>query len=200
MLFTEPVNMPELDFLDFSSMQLDERRIDRIYTNYKNVMHVFLDVDHIPVLHAGVYDTIGVPSVDDIEWIYYENGSAQLTKLRNVDEAQAFMSTLPSKILEQPYGSSWIAIYPGTMIEWQPGALIITVTMPVDNDTTDVLVCKYKDVNYSDANWKINSDVWELAWKQDADQSRKLVGDPIEEHLEEQKLHYLEWMKRNGKS
>lgn len=194
MLFENPVDeMPELDFLDFSYMELEEYRIDRVKSNYVNIMNIFLDQDHIPVTHEGLYDKIGIPSVDDLEWVYKDNSSIQLTHLVSNDEASQFLKTLRPEDSDLKYGSAWIAIYPYTMIEWQPGALINTVMIPLNDNETDVLVYKHRDSRYTDDNWKFNSMIWEEAWRQDKEQSERMVGVSVK-NLEQQKEHFRNWV------
>jgi hypothetical protein len=67
-------------------------------------------------------------------------------------------------------GACWMAVYPGTMIEWQPGALFVTVA-----HSRGVEVYKYRDTRYPSSSWQINEDVWELAWSQDRALSENIV-------------------------
>jgi len=61
-------------------------------------------------------------------------------------------------------------LYPGTMIEWQPGALFVTVAT-----NCGVQVYKYRDTRYPLGNWQLNEEVWELAWSQDRALSENIV-------------------------
>ena len=168
-------NIPvDLDLsIDFSSMQLVEQRIDSVKAIPDIIMDLFLDVDHIVGVHAGVYDQIGLVNVTEVDWQFYDWGSVQV---------------VPNK---QGIGAVWMAIYPGTMIEWQPGALFITVVKETPHGS-DVHVFKYKDTNYSDSHWKLNESVWETAWFQDRSQAEIIVELPVN-NLEESKQHYRKW-------
>jgi hypothetical protein len=149
-------------------MVLVESRIDKVKANYKNIMDLFLDVDHIQTVHQGVYDLIGITNTD-VQWKYYDNGSVQTV-------AQ---------------GASWIAVYPYTMIEWQAGSLFITVAVP-DGENSNVNVFKYRDINNTD-NWKLNEYVWEKAWAQDKQQA-ELITEFAQSNLEPQKIHFREFL------
>jgi phenylpropionate dioxygenase-like ring-hydroxylating dioxygenase large terminal subunit len=160
---------------DFSKLILMEHRIDSVKADYRNIMDLFLDVDHIPTVHAGVYDMIGITDTN-VNWQFYHNGSIQTV-------AQ---------------GASWIALYPNTMIEWQKGSLFVTVALPIDNNLSKVCVYKYMDYTYSTL-WNINEKVWETAWAQDKAQA-ELITKFSENlsNLEPQKIHYRDFLRSHG--
>lgn len=172
LLFDVNIVCKELEWLDLSNMKLKEQRVDRVHADSKIIMDVFLDVDHIQSVHSGVYDLIGLPKIDQVQWHYYDWGSLQLVAKGD------------------DYGAAWLAVYPGTMIEWQPGALFVTVAMPVNQKETDVHVFKYSD---NEEDWKLNESVWELAWAQDQMQAELITGF-TNNNLEESKKHFRQWL------
>lgn len=174
LLFTVAVNCKELHWLNLSNMKLKEQRVDYVKADPKTIMDVFLDVDHIQTVHAGVYELIDLPVIDQVQWHYYPWGSLQL--VANGEE----------------YGAAWMAVYPGTMIEWQPGALFITIAVEEDHGSA-VHVFKYSD---SDDDWKLNESVWETAWSQDKNQAELIVGF-TQNNLEESKKHFRNWLRDN---
>ena len=157
---------------NFDNMVLIENRIDVVKADYRIIMDLFLDVDHIPSVHKGVYDKIGITNLN-VMWSYYNNGNVQ-----KVDR-----------------NALWIAIYPYTMIEWQYGALFITVAIPNGNKS-NVHIFKYTDKQNID-NWKLNEDVWETAWLQDKTQAELITEFP-KHNLETQKIHFRNFLKENG--
>lgn len=192
LIFSNNISVPELASFNLSNMKLVEERIDSVNTNYKNIMDVFLDVDHIPVVHRGVYPSIGIKGKTQVDWTYYDWGSLQVIG-RNVDYSDEYKNTLLN-IQEEKTAAFWLAVYPYTMIEWQPGALIVTVCCPKDNHT-DIAVLKYRDTRYNDDNWKLNSDIWELAWSQDKYQAESIVEFcNFKPHLEASKIHFRNWL------
>lgn len=176
MLFDRAVDCKELHWLDLSKMQLKEQRIDIVKADPKIIMDVFLDVDHIQAVHPGVYDLIDLPSIEAVQWHYYDWGSLQLVAKG------------------EEYGAAWLAVYPGTMIEWQPGALFVTVAQPCV-DGAKVHVFKYSD---SETDWALNEKVWETAWAQDKSQAELIAGF-TQHNLEESKKHFRSWLV-NGNS
>lgn len=175
LLFSEEIICKELHWLDLSKMKLKEQRIDRVKASPNTIMDVFLDVDHIQSVHTGVYDMIGLPKIEQVQWHYYNWGSLQLVAKG------------------EEYGAAWLAVYPGTMIEWQPGALFVTVSVPAGLET-DVHVFKYCD---NDEEWALNEKVWETAWAQDKEQSELIVKFATE-NLEESKQHFRNWLGNSG--
>jgi phenylpropionate dioxygenase-like ring-hydroxylating dioxygenase large terminal subunit len=175
LLFSTPVNF-DLD-INFKDMQLVEKRIDKVHTRYENIIDLFLDVDHIPGVHTGVYDKIGISNIESVRWKYFNNGNVQY-----VYNEQGEL------------GAAWVTVYPNTMIEWQPGALFITVALKKSLSETDVLVFKYRDAKSDDALWQLNEDIWETAWQQDKDQA-EIITEFNQENLEESKIHFRNWLK-----
>ena len=178
LIFSEPVEFC-VD-IDFKDMELVEQRVDKVNSCSASIMDLFLDVDHIPLIHKGVYDRIGLHNILEVNWDYFENGSVQ----RVVDNAGSV-------------GALWIALYPGTMIEWQKGALFITVALDSSTDTSNVLVFKYKDKLLSNDLWELNEDVWETAWLQDKSQA-EIITHFCHQNIEPQKEHYRKFLSKNG--
>jgi phenylpropionate dioxygenase-like ring-hydroxylating dioxygenase large terminal subunit len=181
LLFSCLVDFPQANFIDTSYLTLIETRIDQVKANSSNIMDLFLDVDHIELVHQGVYDQIGMPDIRQVDWHFYNNGSLQLVPGPN------------------GYGAAWMAVYPGTMIEWQTGAMFITVAKPVDANTSSVIVYKYKDSRSSDAEWKMNSDIWETAWSQDSAQA-ELITEFNQDNLEQAKIHFRTYLSASSSS
>jgi phenylpropionate dioxygenase-like ring-hydroxylating dioxygenase large terminal subunit len=168
LLFTTPVDF-KLD-ISLGNLELVEQRIDLVNANVETIMDLFLDVDHIPTVHNGVYDQIGITDTS-VEWEYYDIGSVQTVR----------------------QGARWIAVYPETMLEWQQGCMFITVAIPKDHNTSLVHVFKYRNSNMTDKEWDLNEKVWETAWAQDIAQSELIVGVNTR-NLEQPKQHYRDWI------
>lgn len=168
LLFSQPVDLKHS--ADLTHMRLQEKRIDYVNADYRNVVDLFLDVDHIPLIHKGVYEKIGLRNIRDVDWEFYNNGSIQVVT-RNDDYFNDHIIESDRK-----YGAFWLTVYPNSMIEWQPGSLFVTVAVPSDNKLTKVIVYKYKDLRYSEESYDINQFVWETAWQQDKDQAEKLTN------------------------
>jgi phenylpropionate dioxygenase-like ring-hydroxylating dioxygenase large terminal subunit len=192
-VFTDAVNLDELGFIDTRNLFLVENRLDVVNAPWQNIIDLFLDVDHIPIVHPGVYQEISAPNVANIKWHYKDNASIQLVPRIAVDNE--FNNTLLDADRELSYSAAWTTVFPYTMIEWQPGAWFVTVCVPVNDRQTHVNVYKYRDTRYSAQNWAINSRVWETAWSQDKNQAEQLTSFEIPvENLELQKVHFRTWL------
>lgn len=192
LIFTDELTDIENYGLDFKNMTLAESRIDYVDADPNNIVDVFLDVDHIPVVHTGVYDEIGLTNINSVIWKYYNWGNLQLVE--NQYDSGNFSSTIIQEERNLPYGAAWLCVYPNSMIEWQPGSLFVTVAVPFENKSK-VTVFKYKDTRYNNDNWEINNDVWETAWQQDRTQASRIVRRS-DKNLEESKIHFRNFLAR----
>jgi nitrite reductase/ring-hydroxylating ferredoxin subunit len=172
--------------IDTQFMQLMQQREDIVQAIPNVVMDVFLDIEHIPVAHPGVYDKIGIVTVEELHWSLFSNGSLQIVPVQD-------NQYLHEDDLKYNMSACWMAVYPGTMIEWQPGALFVTVALP-DPQGSRVQVYKYRDTRYSMLDWSNNSIVWETAWEQDRALAKNILA-PATNNIDELKQHHRDWMR-----
>jgi phenylpropionate dioxygenase-like ring-hydroxylating dioxygenase large terminal subunit len=176
LLFEDNIDLSFLS-ISFENLRLTEYRVDTVNANPKVSMDIFLDVDHIPVVHNGVYDLLGIEGEANVEWVYQDWGSVQKVS----DKKENLIAV-------------WIAIYPYTMIEWQAGSVFITQCF----ENNKIAVWKYQDITAHEEEYKINSDMWETAFSQDKTQAEQMVRFPSTIHLETAKKHYRKWLSENG--
>jgi phenylpropionate dioxygenase-like ring-hydroxylating dioxygenase large terminal subunit len=180
-VFDKDFIMPKLP-ISLNGFELVEHRIDSVrVSDPRHIMNIFLDVDHIPIVHKNVYDKTGIVGDPDVEWEIFDQGSIQ----------KVYRSDTDSK----PLAFVWIAVYPYTMIEWQQGSMFITQMIKHENGVADVAVFKYK--NTSSTDWKIDESTWETAWSQDRVQAEQMAVMMVN-RLEDPKLHYMAWTEKNG--
>jgi nitrite reductase/ring-hydroxylating ferredoxin subunit len=182
--FTEQFEDDCLGDLSFDDYMLTEKRIDRVKASRQAIVELFLDVEHIIHVHAGVYNKIGISENDigDIEWNIYSWGSVQIVRKFDVVKA------------------AWVTLYPGTMIEYQNDSLFITVAGETNTDGyTNVYVFKYKHTQMSDSLYALNSDVWEEAWSQDKAQAELIVRHAPINNLEPGQVEYRKWQNATTK-
>jgi phenylpropionate dioxygenase-like ring-hydroxylating dioxygenase large terminal subunit len=178
LLFKDPIEDTDVfNKIDLTKMVKVSERVDHIKADYRHIMDVFLDVDHIPVLHPGVYDKIGLEGVPIVDWNYYSWGNIQQVKLS-----------------DNTVRAMWAAVYPYTMIEWQPGALFVTVAKP-NGDSTDVSVLTYQDPDCDPALQKLNAEIFDIAWQQDSQQAESIVEYVLDgPYIDESKRHFRNWL------
>jgi choline monooxygenase len=189
-LFTSPVNFPTAG-VD-GNYRLEEYRVDMIKSDPTPSMDLFLDVDHIPIVHPELYNQINVPSVADVQWAFDRDSSIQYVPFDNSDNQWGDLLEV-----EPMWGAVWLAVYPNVMFEWQPGAVFVMQVEAVSDGLSKCHVWKYKDLNHSEEVWHTSERVWELAWSQDKAQAEKLqhgYKNVLWEKLERSKQHYRHWL------
>jgi phenylpropionate dioxygenase-like ring-hydroxylating dioxygenase large terminal subunit len=193
-IFSEDPDIPEYDFLNTELLILGNFRVDVIKANYKSIFNIFLDIDHLPVVHPKVYDQL---QTTNVEWFNRTRSNVQLA-LNNPEYESDYTRSMFIEDRERKYGAAWFALYPYTTVEYFPGAWINCVCLPVGENETAVSVYQYRDTRYSEDNWKLNLEIWEKAWEQDNEQA--LLIDPTFKPalLEEAKIHYRDWLDKNG--
>lgn len=167
-LFERPV---PIDINIAGDYELVEYRQDHINSSYIAIMDLFLDIDHIPVVHPELYTAIDIPNAKDIVWETWSGGSIQYVSGIPGSNPEWAESNLKNPT---EYNALWLAQYPFTQVEWQPGAVFVMVNQPVKEDQTITHVFKYRDRNYSEQNWQLNQQVWETAWAQDREQAERM--------------------------
>jgi phenylpropionate dioxygenase-like ring-hydroxylating dioxygenase large terminal subunit len=190
LLFDQPVSAQFP--VDLSHMVLAESRIDFVRNSPLVIMDVFLDIEHIPYAHAGVYASVGLNDCVEISVSLFENGSLQLVEATGPTKAIAEDQT-------HKLAAVWMAVFPGTMIEWQPGSLIVTVAHRVTETASKVQVFKYHDSRYDRSVHELNNNVWETAWQQDRAIAESVV-QMAENNLNKLQLDFRQWLNRNVES
>jgi len=193
-IFSEKPDFPDIDYIDSSHLKLEQLRIDKVEANYKDIVGIFLDMDHLPVVHPKIYDQLQLLNV---EWELRSNGSIQYAPNNNEFESE-YTKTMMPEDRDRKVGAAWFCTYPYSMLEYFPGAWFNTVCNPVSEKLTMVSVYKYRDIRYSEKNWKLNEEIWETAWYQDVHQSQLMKPNYKTKHLEDSKKHYHSWLDKNG--
>jgi len=137
-------------------------------------MNLFLDVEHIRLVHGRVYAHL---DSDAITWIYGDNSSIQL-----VNDVEG-----------QP-ASQWFAVYRDeAMLEWQPGAWFITQPHAQKGQ---VSVYRYKSRTSTPEQWQTNCTTWETSWGQDNELVSQLADKFSSVYpLDPARQHYQDWLK-----
>jgi phenylpropionate dioxygenase-like ring-hydroxylating dioxygenase large terminal subunit len=175
LLFDQQLDFSTLPEISFKNLILAQHRIDTINADPRITMDIFLDVDHIPHVHEGVYNLLGIEGPANVSWDYFDWGSIQK------------VSSNEGKLI-----ASWIAVYPYTMIEWQAGSVFITECL----EDNKIAVWKYYNRDTSYKSFEGNSVMWETAWSQDKNQALQMTKFPNTAFLEEAKKHYRYWLQQ----
>jgi choline monooxygenase len=109
--------------------------------NWKTFVEVYLDLYHVAPFHPGLS---GFITCDDLRWDSGEFFTVQTVGLqKDLSRAkspaygrwqdkvlEAFRGRMPDK------GAVWAFYYPNFMLEWNPGALMVSVLRPVSPSST----------------------------------------------------------------
>ena len=175
LLFDQKIDLSTIPYASFDNFVLAHHRVDIVDADPRITMDIFLDVDHIPHVHEGVYNLLGIQGPANVAWDYFDWGNIQK------------VSDNEGKMI-----ATWIAVYPYTMIEWQAGSVFITECFGENK----IAVWKYYNKDTSYKSYEQNSQMWETAWSQDKNQAMQMTKFPNSAFLEEAKKHYRYWLQQ----
>lgn len=124
---------------DFSRYSYHSSAELKCNQNWKTFIEVYLDLYHVSVIHKGLG---GFVTCENLGWTMGEFFSVQTVGLQDLtkvltpvygawqDAVRAAHPVLPRD------GAVWLFYYPGLMLEWNPGAIIVSVLCPQTPRTT----------------------------------------------------------------
>jgi phenylpropionate dioxygenase-like ring-hydroxylating dioxygenase large terminal subunit len=175
LLFDQKIDLSTIPYASFENLVLEHHRVDIVDADPRITMDIFLDVDHIPHVHEGVYNLLGIQGPANVAWDYFDWGNIQK------------VSDNEGKMI-----ATWIAVYPYTMIEWQDDSVFITECFGENK----IAVWKYYNKDTSYKSYEQNSQMWETAWNQDKGQALQMTKFSNSAFLEEAKKHYRYWLQQ----
>lgn len=108
--------------------------------NWKTFVEVYLDLYHVAPLHKGLG---GFVTCDKLGWAMGEFFSVQTVGLKgDITKAHTPVYEAWQSIVRGAHpvlpkdGAVWLFYYPGTMLEWNPGVLIVSTLQPLTPRTT----------------------------------------------------------------
>lgn len=109
--------------------------------NWKTFVEVYLDLYHVAPFHPGL---AGMVSCDDLRWTMGELFSVQTVGVKGdlIRAATPAYEAWQAKVLEAyggsapAHGAIWLFYYPNLMLEWNPGAIVISHLRPVTPSLT----------------------------------------------------------------
>lgn len=123
------------DVFDFSRYTFGNVVEMECRQNWKSFVEVYLDLYHVAPFHPGLS---GFVTCSDLRWTMGDFSSVQQVGI-NGDLRTAHTpvyAVWQSKVLEAtggappPHGAVWAFYYPNLMLEWNPGALMISTLEP----------------------------------------------------------------------
>ena len=119
-----------------SLMDMSRYRFDRSVTNscdqnWKSFIEVYLDLYHVTPAHPGLGKFVST----EFTWEYGSNYSLQKVGIRDLQNPgtpawKAYHDQVKAKVPHRPFGALWMLIFPNIMVEWYPGAMMISTVLP----------------------------------------------------------------------
>ena len=115
--------------------------VDDLPFNWKNFLEFYLELYHVEPFHPGLRKFV---DAGNYEWGFGERWSYQILGLKDELRFQsspnylryrdAYLQWSGGKLPK--YGTVWSILYPNVMLEWYPGALVVSTIHPVSPSRT----------------------------------------------------------------
>jgi len=115
--------------------------VDDLPFNWKNFLEFYLELYHVEPFHPGLRKFV---DAGNYEWGFGERWSYQILGLKDELRFQsspnylryrdAYLQWSGGKLPK--YGTVWSILYPNVMLEWYPGALVVSTIYPVSPSRT----------------------------------------------------------------
>ena len=130
-----------VDDYDFSGYVFDHVQVDECLFNWKTFLEFFLELYHVEPFHPGLKKFV---DAGNYQWGFGERWSWQILGIKDGFRYQtsrnyqhyrdAYLRWSGGKMPK--YGTLWSIYYPNVMLEWYPGALVISTVLPVAPERT----------------------------------------------------------------
>lgn len=121
---------------DFSGYVFDHVQVDECLFNWKTFLEFYLELYHVEPFHPGLKKFV---DAGNYQWGFGERWSWQILGIKDGFRYQtsrnyqhyrdAYLRWSGGKMPK--YGTLWSIYYPNVMLEWYPGALVISTVLPV---------------------------------------------------------------------
>lgn len=147
----ELADFPHAADFDFSGYVFDRMEVEELPFNWKEFLEIYQELYHVNVVHPGLREWVDTAAY---RWAFGADWSIQVVGVK--EELRRQRSPLYARYAEAilaydkgkvpPYGSLWATLYPNVMLEWYPGALVVSTLIPRGPDvTTNVIEFYYPE-------------------------------------------------------
>jgi choline monooxygenase len=130
---------------DFRGYVFDKAVVDELPFNWKNFLEIYLELYHVEAMHPGLQKWV---DAGNYEWGFGERWSYQILGIKDGLAAQVspnyaryrdtILAWTGGKLPK--YGTVWSILYPNVMLEWYPGALVVSTLIPRSPEHTTNIV------------------------------------------------------------
>jgi choline monooxygenase len=129
------------DDYDFSGYVFDHVQVDECPFNWKTFLEFYLELYHVEPFHPGLKKFV---DAGNYKWGFGERWSWQILGIKDGFRYQTSRNYQHYRDAylrwsngDMPkYGTLWSIYYPNVMLEWYPGALVISTVLPVTPERT----------------------------------------------------------------
>jgi phenylpropionate dioxygenase-like ring-hydroxylating dioxygenase large terminal subunit len=125
----------------FEGYVFDHVQVDRCPFNWKTFLEFYLELYHVEPFHPGLKKFV---DAGNYQWGFGERWSWQVLGIKDGFRYQtsrnyqryrdAYLKWSGGQMPK--YGTLWSIYYPNVMLEWYPGALVVSTVLPVAPDET----------------------------------------------------------------
>ncbi len=126
---------------DFSGYVFDHLQVEECLFNWKTFLEFFLELYHVEPFHPGLKKFV---DAGNYQWGFGERWSWQILGIKDGFRYQTSRNYQHyrdaylrwSNGAMPKYGTLWSIYYPNVMLEWYPGALVISTVLPLAPERT----------------------------------------------------------------
>lgn len=129
-------DLPLQDCINFDKYTFNRAETVTYDVNWKIFIEVYLENYHVGPMHPGLGNFVNPP---DLTWYFSEHYSLHSVGIRSSlskpgtsvyrDWHEAVLRRFGAA--RPPFGAIWMLYYPNIMLEWYPGALVISTVQPL---------------------------------------------------------------------
>jgi len=118
--------------MDMSGYKFNRSIVNTCEQNWKSFVEVYLDLYHVAPAHPGLGKFVST----QFEWEYGDKHSIQKVGIRDLTNQggtplwEKYQEQVKAKVPHRPFGALWMLIFPNIMVEWYPGAMMISTLAP----------------------------------------------------------------------
>lgn len=129
-------DLPLQNLINFDNYVFDHAETVTYDVNWKIFIEVYLENYHVGPMHPGLGNFVNPP---DLTWYFSDHYSLHSVGIRpslNKPGTPVYRDYHEAVIRRfadnpPPFGAIWMLYYPNIMLEWYPGAMVISTVMPL---------------------------------------------------------------------
>lgn len=129
-------DLPLQDYINFDNYVFENAETVAYDVNWKIFIEVYLENYHVGPMHPGLGNFVNPP---DLTWYFSDHYSLHSVGIRSslnkpgTPVYREFHEAVMRRYANNrpPFGAIWMLYYPNIMLEWYPGAMVISSLLPL---------------------------------------------------------------------